>query len=218
MLSLIRKIQTPDDFDFVGSWIPGTLLNQVTDYRSLMAVAERRIESMEEEFQGRMETQRRQVLEETASKCQQDLKNVKAMFDSRRTQLEDNSANSCVEVTRLAIEQLLRESPEHLRLEPLVRSLLRNLQSNAEVTVRAHPDQAGFVQQVIAEKLAAELGFQKWAVVPDPEVQRERFVVKSAGDSYTEVSIENWLALVSEEVDLLHDFFNSATLSGEGSV
>lgn len=218
MLSLIRKIQTPDDFDFVGSWIPANLLNQVADYQSLIAVAERRIESMEEAFQKRLETERSEVLKKTANSCQKDLETIKGMFDSRRAQLEGNAANSCVEVTRLAIEQLLRESPEQVRLEPLVRSLLVNLQANSEVTVRANPEQAAFVEQIIAARLAAELDFPKWAVLPDPEVQRDRFVVKSAGDSYTDVSIENWLALVGEEVESLHDFFNSATLSSEGSV
>lgn len=218
MLSLIRKIQTPDDFDFVGSWIPADLLNQVADYQSLIAVAERRIESMEEAFQQRLEIERSEVLKNTANGCQKDLEKIKGMFDSRRAQLEGNSANSCVEVTRLAIEQLLRESPEQVRLEPLVRSLLVNLQSNSEVTVRANPEQAVLVEQMIAGRLAAELGFPKWTVLSDPEVQRDRFVVKSAGDSYTDVSIENWLALVGEEVESLHGFFNSATLSSEGSL
>lgn len=216
MLRLLREVDAPHEFRIAGSWISATLLNQVADYRGMVSTAQRHIEAMEQAAKAELEVQRVAVMKTAADSCRDDLNRITAAFEKRRRELEAGFAESCVEVTRMAVDQLIRSIPESERIEPLVSSLIAKVKSKHDLRIRTNPAQVDLVEQMIAQGIAEKFGLTSWSVIPDPGVRRDRFVVDAEGNSYIDVSLENWLNLMTREVEALKTYFESKTQSDQG--
>lgn len=218
MLKLLRVIEAPKEFRLVGSWIAGSLLNQVADYQTMVSTARRHIDSMEKIALTELEVQRKSVLKAAAEGCRDDLAQITNAFDRRRKELEANFTDSCIEVTRLAIDELIRSIPEEQRIEPLISSLMARVKSRTNLIIKANPAQVDLVQQLIAANLAEKFGLASWSVLADPNIKADRFVVNADGDSYIDVSLENWLNLMAHEIDSLRTYFDSQSNPNVNSV
>jgi flagellar biosynthesis/type III secretory pathway protein FliH len=191
-------------------------LNQVSDYQALIESAHRRIEEMETKSWSTIEAKRREVIEATAQKCRDDLDKAIGLLEAQHRDLEEKSAQTCMEVTRLAVTEIIREAPESARLSVLIESLLNRIQSRSSFILRANPAQVDLTKSLIAEKFSLLLRLSKWEVLADPSVEKDRLLVGSAGESYIDVSIENWLALLGQELHSLKDYFDVQTISKRG--
>lgn len=218
MLNLLRVVEAPNEFRFVGSWVSGRLLDQVADYQTMVDTARRHIESMEQASLAELDIQRTSVLKEAAQSCRDDLIRIAHAFDQRRSELEACMADACIEVTRLAIDEMVRSIPQEQRIEALVSSLLASVKSRVNLIIRANPEQVDLVKQTVAAKFAEKLGLTSWAVHGDFSVKLDRFVVDSDGESYIDVSLENWLNLMAQEVESLRTYFDSQLTSNAHSV
>ena len=216
MLKLLREIDAPHEFRIAGSWIPASLLNQVADYRGMILTAHRHIEAMEQTAKSELEVQRVAVMKNAADSCRDDLNRITAAFEKRRKELEAGFAESCVEVTRMAVDQMIRSIPELERIEPLVSSLIEKVKSKQDLRIRTNPSQVALVEEMIAERIAEKFGLTSWSVIADPGVKRDRFVVDAEGNSYIDVSLENWLNLMGREIDSLQSYFESKSNSNQG--
>lgn len=216
MLGLLREIDVPVDFQFTGNWIKGSLMDQVSDYQTLVATAHRHIQEMRDRAKLEIETQRTEVIEDVAKRGQNDLQQFLNLFEKRRMELESNSAMACMEVSRMAIAQFIKEAPEKTRLNALIELLLGKIQSRSSFTFRVHPGQVELVETLIAEKFSSLLKLSKWQVIPDSTVAPDRLVVDSAGESYIDVSVENWLAILGQELLSLKGYFDAQATLKQG--
>lgn len=216
MLKLLRVIEAPQEFRIAGSWIAASLLDQVADYRTMVSTARRHIESMEETARAELEVQRTTVLKNAADGCREDLIQISKAFERRQKELEENVADACIEVTRLAVDEMIRNLPEKQRIEPLVSSLMARVKSRVSLVIKANPAQVDLVQELIAAKLADKFGLSSWSVLADPSVKIDRFVVDADGNSYIDVSLDNWLNLMAHEIESLRTYFESKSNSAQG--
>lgn len=116
----------------------------------------------------------------------------------------------------MAIAQFIKEAPEKTRLNALIELLLGKIQSRSSFTLRVHPGQVELVETLIAEKFSSLLKLSKWQVIPDSTVAPDRLVVDSAGESYIDVSVENWLAILGQELLSLKGYFDAQATLKQG--
>lgn len=214
MLNTLRKIEWPDKLEPVGGIIKAGLIGQVADYDSLISQAHKKAEEITKEAEKRIIKEIETVRQNTSKELNTDFTKFKKVLVKHRDQLLTQSTDLCFEVTKAALGTYVESVEEQRKLKEMVATLIDKLHTNKNLIFQAHPNQVSLVEAVIEENFSNLIKKGDYIVNEDNTLELNQLRVSGVEDAFIDVSINNLLLIINNEIELLKEQFGTELKKG----
>lgn len=212
MLSLLRRIEFPEQVSTGGPVIKASLLHHVCNHNQLIDHAKAEAGDLLEQAQLEAERIREEVKQQTAHALRDDLSAIKTLTAQQEAALQKKASQLCTNICTTVLEQVLESTPPNQKIRVLIKALLERAHHSRELQIHAHPDQVELVEQEVAAHMAAQLNMKKWVVTGNPDLPVYNIRIATQNGSEIVVSLENMIALYNDEIQAMGGEINHVLL------
>lgn len=200
MINLLRTVRFPGHMHTSAPWIKARTISHIGDYDDLIAQGKREAEDIIAKAEEDAAHLRSVARQEAAEAVRSDMFNFLDFAREQQQVLRQQTRLICEQVCLAVLERFITQADDQVRIKVLVEDLIAQSYNARELHVHCHPKHEEPASRAVTEVLADRLNLRRFQVHPDSEMAEYELKVRASNGSEVHISLENVLALLSDEV------------------